>query len=339
VSLGTEADKSNLGLYSTSNKITTPPAAQPSSVSVNNGVVTTNGGKITVNIDASDSGYDNKIYYSTDGFKTKHLIGVDSHVASLDLGQFQAGTKIEFGIDNGQGGFFRSGGADKNADGVNHVQTKTNSDGSAQFGFEDLRGGGDRDYNDAIITVRETPTAPSTSSGPSTNAAAAPAKSATPTRQAVSGSAKAEAAKAEAAKTQSVSQAAKPNPAASTPTPAKAPIISPVVPPQPRAEPTTPAKSQPIPAVVPPVTSRPVPSTNRSGLADGTNPGQGAQHTSSANPGTLNPNQANSKPSSSTPAKSAGTETHATSTTATTNAAEKAKASAAISSYQKVAGM
>lgn len=47
--------------------------------------------------------------------------------------------------------FFSVDGA--NADGVEHVQSGAQSDGGLRLGFEDLTGGGDNDFNDAIITV------------------------------------------------------------------------------------------------------------------------------------------------------------------------------------------
>lgn len=243
VALGAGAGKPDSALYSSAGIV---------GVAANNGVVTAGGGRITVDIEASDSGYENKIYYSTDGFKTKHYIGVDNGGGSIDVGQLQAGTKIEFGIDNGRGDFFRSGGADKNADGVDHARTSRTSDGGTRIGFEDLRGGGDRDYNDAVIKVRETPVVP-----------AAPAAA---------------------------------------------------------------------PKVEPAPVNTPAPATNRSGLADGTNPGRGAQHTSSANPGTLNPNNAVKPAAVGAPVKVAEP-------AAASRAAAAPKSAAAVTTYQQIAGL
>jgi hypothetical protein len=303
VALGGSAGKQDDALYSSTGTLGVPAAAGAAAggMAVANGVITAGGGHVTVDIEASDSAYQNKMYYSTDGFKTKHYIGADNQVGSVDIGQFQAGTKIEFGIDNGQGDSFRSGGADKNADGVDHVQTTRTADGGVRFGFEDLRGGGDRDYNDAVIKVRETP------------AAAAPVP-------AVAAANKVEPtvpARVEAVKPQQAAQAPKPAPVVAAPTPAKPPVSAPAA----------------------PVKSQPAPATNRSGLADGTNPGQGAQHTNSANPGTLNPNGAGKATVVPVPVKAAAPATVSNATSSTRTVADAARNAAAVTSYQQVASL
>ena len=115
------------------------------------------GGEVSVDIKPSASGYDNKIYWSDDNFKTKHEVGIDNKTGTVKLGTFPPGTKIQFGIDNGHGDFFVQGTADSNSDKQVHAQTDHQGDGSMSVGFEDLRGGGDHDFNDAVINVREAP--------------------------------------------------------------------------------------------------------------------------------------------------------------------------------------
>jgi hypothetical protein len=110
------------------------------------------GGQIIVDIKNSDSGYDNKIYWSSDNFKTKNYLGIDNQTGTYNLGTFDKGTKIDFAIDNGNGGFYRTGTAADNPDNFVHAQVTTNSSGT-QIGFEDLNGGGDNDFNDAIIQI------------------------------------------------------------------------------------------------------------------------------------------------------------------------------------------
>lgn len=160
-------------------------------------------------------GYRNQIFWSIDSFATRHALGVDDQTASVDLGVLTAGKRIEFGIQNDPGQFFRTGPASGNADGIEHAQFTTSAAG-VQIGFEDLTGGGDRDFNDAIIRVR--------ASSPETVTAAA-----------VSGT--------------------NGNGSGTAPDTARA--------------------------------------NNRSGLGDGTNPGQGAGRTLAPNTGTLNPAQNN----------------------------------------------
>ena len=47
----------------------------------------------------------------------------------------------------------RTGAASSNSDGQVHVQTLASANGQQTIGFEDLYGGGDRDFNDAIIPI------------------------------------------------------------------------------------------------------------------------------------------------------------------------------------------
>ncbi len=56
------------------------------------------------------------------------------------------GTSIFHSVDNGKSGL--------NGDGINHVTaTVDNLNGTVKVGFEDLKGGGDKDYDDSIFTV------------------------------------------------------------------------------------------------------------------------------------------------------------------------------------------
>lgn len=109
--------------------------------------------EVFVDVEHSESGYDNQIYWSDDGWETKHLIGVDDETKTVSLGKFERGAKIEFGIDNGQGEFYKTGRGSNNTDGLRHAQVERHGN-ETRIGFEDLAGGGDRDFNDAIITVR-----------------------------------------------------------------------------------------------------------------------------------------------------------------------------------------
>lgn len=185
-------------------------------------------GHVVVDVMASDSGYDNKLYWSSDNWKTKNYIGIDNQTQTVDLGSFAPGTSIEFGIDNGQGQFFKTGAASSNPDHIEHATVDRSTDSTA-IGFEDLYGGGDRDFNDAILRVRSL-----------TGAVSAP------------------------------------------------PAI-----PTPSTGPAAPA--------VPPAAGN----DNRSGLGDGTNPGNGTGHTSSPNQGTDNPSQSSKSAASTVPAGAA----------------------------------
>lgn len=268
------------------------------------GVIAGNG-HVIVDIQASDSGYDNKIYYSTDNFKTKQYIGVDNKTGSVDLGTFKAGTKIQFGIDNGQGNFFKTGAASENTDKFEHAKMTGTSDGGVQIGFEDLQGGGDRDFNDAIIKVRNVPVPPATptpasTAGDKTNRSGLgdgtnPGQGGGTVSSPNQGTNNPSGTKTTAAPAKPVVPAAPATPVVHA-EPAKPAV--PATPAKP-AVPATPAKPEvpaakakpevPAAPAKPVVPAAPVVRDNRSGLGDGTNPGHGAGTVNSPNTGTLNP--------------------------------------------------
>lgn len=334
--------QADLGLYAPAKASAPGQAAKGDALETSAGGVVAGKDRIVVDIEASDSGYNNRIFYSTDNFKTKQYLGVDNQTGSVDLGTFKPGTTIQFGIDNGQGDFFKTGGKAANADNVDHTQVSKLADGSVRVGFEDLRGGGDRDFNDAIIKVRSVPAVTAPMSAPPA-APAAPAATAgavkLPTLPATAAikpflpppvpvAAKPVAPEPKPAATPvavkpttpeikppATPVAASPaNPAAkppATPVPATPAVKPPAAtvtanPATPAVKPsatavatstTTPAvKATPAAPATPAVKTTPaatVPAAavngNRSGLGDGTNPGQGAGTIKSPNQGTLNP--------------------------------------------------
>lgn len=213
-------------------------------------------GPVVVDIKASDSGYDNKIYYSTDNFATKTLVGIDNQVGSVNIGTFKPGTKIDFAIDNGQGQLFKAGGAALNADNFDHAKVTKTADG-VNIGFEDLYGGGDRDFNDAIIQVRNTPAPPKDNRsglGDGTNPGQGAGRGNSPNVG-----------------------TSNPGGAVKSGTPPAPPVV-----PQPVILPP-PVVTKPAAA---PVTAQ---KDNRSGLGDGTNPGKGDGTVKATNQGTNNP--------------------------------------------------
>ncbi|MBC7513004.1 MAG: DUF4114 domain-containing protein [Herminiimonas sp.] len=152
-----QSPQPSLGLFNSAGVVAKPAVATaPAAAQAGGATFVAGKDDVTVEIQKSDSGYDNKIYYSTDNFATKHLIGIDNQTGTVNLGKFAEGTKIEFGIQNGANQFFRTGAAATNFDNFQHALTSKNGDG-IQIGFEDLVGGGDKDFNDAIITVRSVP--------------------------------------------------------------------------------------------------------------------------------------------------------------------------------------
>ncbi|RUR07526.1 DUF4114 domain-containing protein [Legionella sp. km772] len=129
-----------------------------------NAAFVSNGGQVVVTLKRSDSDNVNKVYWSTDNFKTRHYIGTDNQTGNYNIGVIAAGTPVEFGIDNGIGGFYRTGAAGSNVDGTVHAIVKKAKNTSV-IGFEDAKGGGDFDFNDVLLSVTNKPKPASPSGG------------------------------------------------------------------------------------------------------------------------------------------------------------------------------
>lgn len=69
------------------------------------------------------------------------------------LGSIPAGTELVFGIRYGSTEF-RMGPASRNPDNIEHAVTSLKASGAIDVGFEDLFGGGDRDYDDNLFEFR-----------------------------------------------------------------------------------------------------------------------------------------------------------------------------------------
>lgn len=112
------------------------------------------GNEMLLRILASDSGYDNRIVMSFDGFRTWTDLGADNQdLQATTSVAMPLGTQVEFGIVNGEGTLLRAGDASLNEDGQVHAQIDRGADGTLTIGFEDLSGGGDGDFDDARIEI------------------------------------------------------------------------------------------------------------------------------------------------------------------------------------------
>lgn len=123
------------------------------------------GGEVTIDIPPADSGFENELelFYSwTDAGRNlvdKITLEIDNHISSINLGTIAVGKELVFGIFSQEGTFLTGSGA-RNANGLKHATiaagpTATGFSESWLVGFEDLRGGGDRDYNDAVFRVNQ----------------------------------------------------------------------------------------------------------------------------------------------------------------------------------------
>ncbi len=102
----------------------------------------------------SDAGYFNTLYLGDDEIFNKST-PVNGDL--IDLGVFSAGTELEFRIHVRDTGLsFFSGDRSRNPDGLAHAEAITSLVDDVfvtTVGFEDLLGGGDRDYNDFMFRL------------------------------------------------------------------------------------------------------------------------------------------------------------------------------------------
>lgn len=123
------------------------------------------GGEVEVRVLPSSSGFSNEIsLYEPNGmggFQVAQFIGIDNNTtAFMSLGVFAPGTELVFGIETDKGHTFLNGPAGRNPDNLEHAFVDDMFGGDptiARIRFEDIFGGGDNDFNDAVIEIRQTP--------------------------------------------------------------------------------------------------------------------------------------------------------------------------------------
>ena len=109
------------------------------------------GDNVVVRFEGSDARYDSLISVngSTEFFPNHAtLVGTE-----WDLGSFAAGTAIDVVLHVlNTGAMFHTGSGGANVDGIPHAMVSTDTSGRTFVSFEDIVGGGDRDYNDHMFS-------------------------------------------------------------------------------------------------------------------------------------------------------------------------------------------
>lgn len=113
-------------------------------------------GNVQATFQGTDAAYTSDLYLAVPsaGGGTKVFDSGSAVGSTMDLGFFEAGTELVFMLSvRDTGRTYLSGAASRNADGVAHARAVTVFDSAldqyvTSLGFEDLYGGGDRDYND-----------------------------------------------------------------------------------------------------------------------------------------------------------------------------------------------
>jgi hypothetical protein len=111
----------------------------------------------------SDAGYNNLLYLESPANSLGLIF--EGHATpvgtTFNLGSYTAGTELIFRMRSGGGYDYYTGPASRNPDGLAHaVVDDAYAPGKTYVGFEDMFGGGDRDYNDityAFSNVQITP--------------------------------------------------------------------------------------------------------------------------------------------------------------------------------------
>jgi len=124
------------------------------------------GGTLNIQNLPASSGYSNYTCLRTPlGGDQFLFVDNDGGSASFTSGQLSSwgindGDELLFLIrpDNGSTAFF-TGPASRNPDGTHHANVADAGSGAYDVGFEDLYGGGDQDFNDAIFRVSDGATA------------------------------------------------------------------------------------------------------------------------------------------------------------------------------------
>lgn len=129
-------------------------------------------GVVRITFLGSDAGYFNELYLESDDPSTSDRLLFNRNTLvgrTFVLGNFDAGTILTFRLHvRNTGDDFFTGDASTNPDGIAHARATTVYDPSLDLpvttvGFEDLAGGGDRDFNDfmfRLTNVVDPPPAP-----------------------------------------------------------------------------------------------------------------------------------------------------------------------------------
>ncbi len=102
----------------------------------------------------SDTAYQDELWIDSPESGRLAQSWVDGPGLQYTVGPWAAGTEVVFGLQvQTTGDHWQSGPGSRNADGVVHGAATFEGDCTWLLGFEDLYGGGDRDYNDLVFRV------------------------------------------------------------------------------------------------------------------------------------------------------------------------------------------
>lgn len=116
------------------------------------GQVFSTGTEIEIRIEASEADFTDEIYLFA---PERRLLGTNKDTGKVVRFTFPTGNELVFGIivrETGQ--TFQIGPSPRNPDGLFHATVNCLGNDTARIGFEDFFGGGDQDYDDAVLFLR-----------------------------------------------------------------------------------------------------------------------------------------------------------------------------------------
>ncbi len=147
-----------------------PSLAQATGI-VGGSLIVQNAGDVHVTFIGSDAGYTSTLSFNgQDLFSNRDAAGM-----TINLGNFAAGTALNFQLlVHDTGNTFSTGMGALNPDGIAHTLVNDMGNGTTQVGWEDLLGGGDRDYNDLVFEFSNITTEGNPEGNPEENPLATP---------------------------------------------------------------------------------------------------------------------------------------------------------------------
>ncbi len=150
--------KTGLAILGVIGFLTLPSLALAAGI-LGGGLVVQDTGEVTVTFGSSSAGYNSTLSLYENGNLTSIFSSNTSSGSKLSLGSFAAGTELTFALTvHDTGNIFYTGAGANNIDGIAHATVENLITGSSKVGFEDLLGGGDKDYNDLIFYFSNTQT-------------------------------------------------------------------------------------------------------------------------------------------------------------------------------------
>lgn len=118
----------------------------------NGGFTVGRSGQLDVQIGKSSADFKDNLQFRVDNGQWQSFGNSKNDGKTVSI-HADPGANVQFRIQTPEGHTFRAG-TTRNSDGIDHGQVTKTGNGY-RLGFEDQHGGGDRDFNDAVISVRD----------------------------------------------------------------------------------------------------------------------------------------------------------------------------------------